>query len=442
MLVFTAAATFMLSVALLGQPLARVAVFVSALAFGAGLLALPAAVPLGLWSVPFTDVLVPLAAYLCVMAFGFPFSPTRLLVFVAVLVTGMINGILGEAPKLLTEARGPVYFVCAVVVAGCIYRSENRQSASSLIGAGLAFSAALVLASALSGRDFVGGRVAALASTSNLGALDVTRYLVPTAWVAATVLGGGVSLALTGALPINRRTAICSISCAILVLLSFSRNHLVMIGGSAVITVLVRFRPARVVRTVVGLVLFSAAAVVVSKIVGGGFVVAQLNSYVDRVVGGLGAAARNTDSSVLLRLQENYFARQAWSHSPLFGQGIGTVYRPPIGTPGSEPFWLSDGRYYIHNNYWRFLVKMGVLGLASFLWLAIGPLRGAIRRGGSLGIASAATLLGALAAAFTVPTPWEGPSALVLGSLIGIVSALEAPSWATSLSPAAVRGTR
>jgi O-antigen ligase len=76
------------------------------------------------------------------------------------------------------------------------------------------------------------------------------------------------------------------------------------------------------------------------------------------------------------RLAEARSALGQIFHSPIFGKGLGGTYKEFTGSSSAE---LEFGeRHYIHNTYLQILLRMGIIALISYLWLALTFLRSGI----------------------------------------------------------------
>ncbi len=413
--------------------IARLADVSSAAAFGLAWLTLPATVPDGVTisstTIFFTDLLFPVAAVACVAAYGLPFRTSRFLwLYAAGLVPPVIVGALNGNPELLNEIRCATFIVCACIVAATMYREKSQDLLLKFLLAVIAPSALQVLIEATTGVKFIRGRVteASAATTTGTDALlSVTRFQLTTIGIAGVVVAWFFAAGLSGVR--TRKATIIPLlaSSLTLVVFAFSRNQLVIVAIASSIALMLRFRVRSLIRLVVALVVSFGSllgfATAFGDTAAGRFAPAQLSAYQTRVIGGLSADKRRADSSVYLRNKETDLAMAAWRSSPVFGLGLGAIYRPPI-TNSFDPFWRSTGRTFLHNGYWWYLTKSGLVGFAGFCYFVLAPTTSAFRKRTSVGIAFLACTGGVLVASWVAPFPWEKSTAPVFGALVGLMA--------------------
>ena len=140
--------------------------------------------------------------------------------------------------------------------------------------------------------------------------------------------------------------------------LSFVRgNWIAFAVGLAYLFVVLRV--GQRIRLVVG-------TLVVAVVLGAGF--AALNPEVfSSVLTRASAVTAVNDPNVQYRLVENRAVKEQIAEKPVFGNGLGTEYVFDWSRYGVTPFLKS----YIHNNYYWFLQRLGVVGLGLFVWIAI-----------------------------------------------------------------------
>ncbi len=90
---------------------------------------------------------------------------------------------------------------------------------------------------------------------------------------------------------------------------------------------------------------------------------ALLRSVVSRAL----AVTAVQDRNVQWRLIENKAVGQQIKQSPLLGNGLGKDYLFDWSRYGVAPYYKT----YIHNDYYWFVHRLGIVGLGLFLWLAI-----------------------------------------------------------------------
>ena len=142
---------------------------------------------------------------------------------------------------------------------------------------------------------------------------------------------------------------------------------------------------------------------------GFGFVATQVNGYTTRVIDGLSSTARSQDVGIIYRAKESSDLRASFKQSPIVGHGLGYRYRN-LGDGVSDAL-----SFYGHNLYLWLGVKIGLVGLAVFLWAVIPP-AWRWRRRGDLYMAAGAAVFGVMAAAFVAPPPYPAV-ACALGCL-------------------------
>jgi O-antigen ligase len=233
--------------------------------------------------------------------------------------------------------------------------------------------------------------------------------------------------------PRGFRVSIWLIPAAVLIVLSFSRNHLLGLAV-AVLFALLAFRSARsVVAAVwaasivvlVGVLIQLGAANVFAGLPATDYVAAQAHGYVERVIDGLKPENQAIDSSVQYRRKETATLTKKISESPLTGHGFGYAYKAPSGPPGS--FFRESAPYYAHNFYLWLLLKAGWLGMVIFVWMAFVPLaRILFKPASTLQVATASAAVGLLAISVFAPIPNDSPGAPLLGAVLGIAVALGA----------------
>jgi len=87
------------------------------------------------------------------------------------------------------------------------------------------------------------------------------------------------------------------------------------------------------------------------------------------------------DISSLHRLREWEAATALIERNPVWGNGLGTrvVFESPMYDPDAEQLGYLSHDIYMHNSYMWLLVKMGVIGLVSFLMLPLTAMWTAVR---------------------------------------------------------------
>jgi O-antigen ligase len=104
----------------------------------------------------------------------------------------------------------------------------------------------------------------------------------------------------------------------------------------------------------------------------------QWQAFQERVIGGLTARRQAQDLGIIWRGTEQGFAAMAFREEPWTGVGLGRPYRPQVLY---EPF--GDPTYYrrfVHNLYYSYAARGGIIGLAGLLALIFIPIITAWKR--------------------------------------------------------------
>lgn len=214
----------------------------------------------------------------------------------------------------------------------------------------------------------------------------------------------------------------------VLTVLSYSRNSLLAIAVAMVVAVAafgVTPLAERISRTI-GLVLLATLAVVIFVVLAGllgGIFADVVDAFDGRVVSGVQTDAVTTDPSVLWRVDETRLALDSIRENPL-GTGFGEFYR---AAQANEPFRGNDGRLYVHNFFFVWMVKLGVVvGTAVLGAAALGaaalffPRRHCSRENRETLIATGCAFLGMCAANFVSPSFASRDFAMIFGVVVGI----------------------
>ncbi len=169
-----------------------------------------------------------------------------------------------------------------------------------------------------------------------------TFVLVAGLWAAGRMGAGKASLLLglyASCIYLNFGRAVWAATVLMLIIM-------MAMGGRQVIR---RLLPALLVAGALG----TAGALV--------FAPRMVEALVDRVLSVTQESASST--SLGWRVTENAYGREFIANRPLFGDGMGAEYKPPILGPGSFP----DQTHYIHNGYYFVLIKGGIVFLLAQL---------------------------------------------------------------------------
>ena len=380
-----------------------------------------------------------------------PFAAKRLRNSVAVwaavsfgitIAIGVSLGILRGYPlyDIQYDARPVINMMIAASVAAIIVAVNDWQRYMKTIIAILIFSAAVTVFASANGMSLAGrtesAELRAVEGYAIGGGSEAIRYLTDTTQLALAVLIGCVALLVLGRLT-AKQAAPMLIPALMISLLSFSRNTILALAGTIVFALLIALLDGQLLRLVPRLVSITLVAGVavfglftLGRALGAGdWIDTQVSGYGNRVIAGLTQSYEKEDRSTLYRLEENRYITITGAHHPIFGNGYGKRYKPPVGEYGT--FHASLGTLYAHNSYGWLYVKVGVAGVATFLTLiGASVLPALFRHRSSLLLAATATLVGVSVILIVVPLPnGHGDSALlglVIGACIG-AGALRAP---------------
>lgn len=162
--------------------------------------------------------------------------------------------------------------------------------------------------------------------------------------------------------------AVVLIPCLALQALSFDRTTWATLLALAVVVAVLRGGRSGVVSRAIGVVVIGAVGL--GALSAGAFgpegqaVALRLSSVVT------GAAL--SENSLTDRLEENEAARATLQESPYVGTGIGAHYGAELVTYNDTLAVLDPApRPWIHNQYYRIWLWMGVLGLIAYGWVAV-----------------------------------------------------------------------
>lgn len=375
----------------------------------------------------FEPLLLAVAAYSV-----FKFTPPRMAMFriaalAALLAVGFVLGISNNSlSKMASDGRGMFVLFFAFVIGNHIAGADFvKEKSAKLILLILWWTAALTLLSSVGGLAIEGRSEVASLYLVGGSSTDVsaTRILSPGTFFSVAVLYGIMALLLSQNLTMRKALPFL-VPASLVVLLSFSRNHL--LGLVAALLYVFVFAPS-IVRLLanaskVGVVSLLICVVSIGAVTlagGGAWVQSQADAYSSRVIGGL-TESRNLDVSVRYREEEADHLTAAIIERPVAGHGFGFEYQPAWGLAGS--FTATIGRYYAHNFYLWTLAKTGLLGLTLFVFALVLPLRMKIRGTVGYRLALGTAAAGLLVISFVAPIPLAPTSAVLLGLAIGLIS--------------------
>ncbi|UOT05840.1 O-antigen ligase family protein [Rhodococcus opacus] len=344
--------------------------------------------------------------------------------------------------RIIGDIRTPIQLVMALVVAAVYIETDTARKCAEALKWTLWFSAILTILASVSGLKLAGRS----GDSTLIGNSDAVRFLTATNFPALGTVCVCAALIVLGRASL-RSTAMWTIPALIILLMAFSRNHIIGLA-LAVLVALVATRDLRtIMRAVIRVAVAAAVLVLVTWGVtssvfddfpGHSWAKLQADSYASRVLEGLTEESRERDSSALYREEETQRLTLSISEAPVMGHGFGYAYKPAEGQRGS---WFYDqGPYYAHNFYLWALVKSGVVGLFLFLAALARPLiRPVLRPTNPVATSFAAAAIGLLGVSWVAPMPLGSPSAVVLGALVGVVCGLHIPTRAVSEEDTGIR---
>lgn len=354
---------------------------------------------------------------------------------------GLLNG--NDSSAILSDVRAPLAMVLAFVIAAQVQGTPLEPKALRVVKWGLWWSAALT--------------VLALVGLIQLGGRTETSELV---LEGGEIAGGGALRVMTtathpalavvcacAALVVLRRASIRQTlpylaPALVITFASQSRNSLLGIAAAVLFAFLVSrskgaaagalLRGGVVVGALAGILVLAAS---VLTLPGEEAVTNQVESFRERVVGGLSTEVRSADSSLQYRVRENRYLMEAFDTAPFVGHGMGYAYQPPSGAPGS--FYATTGRVYSHNFYYWLLAKAGLLGALAFAAFVL-PLLGRRVPADVRGPIGAAAV-GLLAVSVVAPMPLSQTGSIALGALLGLLAGARSATALDAATETAVR---
>ncbi|BBX85806.1 hypothetical protein MAUB_36790 [Mycolicibacterium aubagnense] len=269
---------------------------------------------------------------------------------------------------------------------------------------------------------------------------DVERVLGPTTHLASATLA--IVIALWAIRPdLTRRTIGYLVPALGITAIGFSRNAVVLVGATLLLTPLFYRTDATEDRrhtrsgisramfiAVGGIAAFELVGVFLSTtagIPGLNYLGSVYTAYSTRVLEGFSSSAQQFDYSLLYRQSEVKWLKTGILGHEVFGNGFGFLYRPPVG----KGFTATSGTYYAHQFYWWAVAKVGWLGLCAYMITFVTPVMHAIfgRGGFALRSAAAAAIVGYLVTMVATPIPEDAFGAPAFGILLGIALLVRAP---------------
>lgn len=367
--------------------------------------------------------------------------------FVGVITLGVIMGARNGNPwsAFVQDTRGPAYLVCSYFIASRLFRPVHLKPVLAITAAILWFTAASMIVTEATGVAILKGGRTQQVSSSDLDAqqtFDSTRFLLQPKTLGFIALFVSGSLLLSRRRPFHRSWAVAGLYLVpglVISFLAFSRSSLLGLAAASVVLVLLArsfsFDARRVLFGSVAL----ASILAVSVLVGGStllnnpdgnLLARQVAAFDARVIQGLSGSNLTEDRGNEWRVVEARLAWKAIKQQPLMGHGLGAAYRPADTRTGLSSF-KNDPTYgtrFVHNLYLFYLVKVGVVGLASLMALVLYPALAAATRtirakdpGGAV-LALFAAILGILAINLFFPDLQDEGGAATVGSVIGYLA--------------------
>lgn len=340
----------------------------------------------------------------------------------SVLLGGALLGLVSPNPdiRVMTDVRPLVSFYLAYLIAAKMIRTGQFQSLLRVVPFVLWVSAATTTAASMFGFNIANMQAEAAGSTD-----AAARLIGPATYLAVAVLCGLIALYIAGKIRL-RNFWMYWVPALPLITLTFSRNILIALGAATVFAVLASLSTPAIVRTlrlILGVAVVAFLSYAMTSILAGWpgttWLRAQFDGYLDRVVGGIGSDAIARDGSAQFRVeQENAYLIPEIEQRPFWGNGFGYAYKP-LNTGRSISEKSEYLRYYAHNFYLWLLVKVGLVGSFLFFFPVFSGLVGAIRRKGSVAIATGAATVGFLGISVVAPMPLGNPTSVVFGIAAG-----------------------
>ncbi len=402
---------------------------------------LPAALPVGKVIGP-VSIYAHQIAVLLAIAFLIPAARLRFSDYVlpgSLFLTVMFFTAIGlgaghDPERIAREAIFLCEVVAGFVLAVLIVRTGYVRQSIRVMAVVLWFSAAMIIASSLTGIRLA-GRAESLQGETGAAAI---RLLTATQAPALAVLTALVAAQIVGRSRLSM-WFILGVPAVAITLLSFARTTLIALAVTAAVALVAGLGWSAMRRSAVLVVLGAASVVVVIPATlfllqhseAGGWLTDQLNAFSDRVLDGVSTSALAVDSSTLARLHENTNLFRAIDDAPLFGHGLGYAYQLPFGQAGTLhrdtgyhlcaqllPVVAGEGGSRRHDRIRG--VRVGARGACTAYQ---------VRRGED----RAAVSVGLLAICVVDPLPLEPPSSLVLGIALGAAMAFSRLAPATPI---------
>ena len=163
---------------------------------------------------------------------------------------------------------------------------------------------------------------------------------------------------------------------------SFLRTGYIALPVAAVVVFLLHLHKNKV-RSFTGTInLVPLVVLLVMSLILGGMIITAINPDIDLIKATFTRLGTFTDSAIssplgVRMLEIRSIFSDVLTRSPLIGNGLGGEYYSPSEVLGEGLRW--GMKHYVHNNYFDFLVRTGILGLLVFVLIAFKYLRDVIR---------------------------------------------------------------
>jgi len=349
-----------------------------------------------------------------------------LLLLLGWIIWGLLKG--NSISWVITDIRYPAEMIMAMLIANRVLGTQVPSTLWNLLIPTLWLSAGVLIFASVSGIEIWGRSLGATLLTNSNGE-EATRYLTPSLYPSVAIIAGVVAASVAGKERLAKFIP-WIVPALIITILGFTRNTILAVAIASIYGAIA----GGVYRPIAKLAKVGAAlAIVVVLIVFGlsvtgipnenSWIGSQIASFNRRVVDGITPSAISEDSSAQYRFkQENTYLYDSIAESPFLGHGYGYAYKPLYtGQPLDSN--SEYARYYAHNFYLWLAAKSGFIGLIIFLMAFAWPVLRPLRLGTGLEIAAGGAAAGMLAASLVAPMPLGSPTALVLGTMVGIAAA-------------------
>jgi O-antigen ligase len=366
---------------------------------------------------------------------------------------GLWNG--NDLAPVMNDARGSLAMALSVFIVGRIASTPQAHIALQAVKITLWVSFAFVLLGAwgiVTLSASARAEDASLAGEAFHDTAQVTRILGQSTFLASATLA--VVIAMWAIRPdLIRQTIGYFIPALGITVMGFSRNALVLVGVTLLLTPLIhrglasaeRGRPHKGPNGLVGAAVIAVVGVIAFVITGAflslttdihalDYLRLVHSAYQHRVLEGFGITAQQYDYSTLYRQGEVEWLKRAIVGHELFGNGFGFRYRPAFGTG----FSATSGTYFAHQFYWWAVAKIGWCGLIAYMIAFVTPVLHALFGHGRFALrsAAAAAVVGFLFTNTVVPMPESPYAAPVLGGLLAIALLCAPVRGGTNSDPA------